>query len=293
MIIFPSGNFFINKKGLTIPNNRTIYFEENAILDFEKNDFIRYEILRIHSVENVNIYYANIIGDRNIHTGTKGEWGFGISIQDSDNIYLYKPIVKNCWGDGIFIGSEGKIVSKNIKIEGGLVDNNRRNGISVTSAISLSLSNIVAANSNGTAPESGIDFEPSHNWEFMENINVNNLTTFNNQEEGLLIVLVRLKAPKVKKVSININQHQDLYSKYGMAFMLEEKTIEGKLPIGTINIQNVSYTNNKVGNIRNFSQTPENNIKINITKLKPNRNIEQIFDNKVIPNNLIIKQISK
>ena len=292
-VVFPKGKFFINKKGLTIPSNTKVYFEENSVLHFEKNNMIRYEILRIHEVENVQVYYANIVGDRNTHTGKDGEWGFGISIQDSKNVLLYKPIVKDCWGDGIFIGSEGKIKSQDVTVDGGLVDNNRRNGVSVTSIIGLKLSNLIAANSNGTFPKSGIDFEPSLNWEFMEEVNVNNIVTFNNQEDGLLIVLVNLKAPREKNVSININQHTDLYSKYGMGLMLEKKELPGKLPLGFINIQNVNYKYNINGDIRNYSLIPDNKIKIMISNLKSNNKTDRVFNSQVVPNNLTIKNSGK
>lgn len=292
-VVFPSGKFFISKKGLTVPSNTKIYFEEDSELLFEKNDLRRYEILRIHDVENVEIYYANITGDRETHTGNTGEWGFGISIQDSKNIYLYKPIVKNCWGDGIFIGSEGKILSEDITVEGGLVDNNRRNGLSVTSVIGLQVSHFIAANSNGTFPKAGIDFEPSNNWEFMENADINNIVTFNNEEDGLLIVMAALKAQESKKVLIRINSHKDIYSKYGLGLMMENEKLPGKLPVGNILIQNLTYLNNKSGDIRNYSLRPNNNIKIIIDKLQSNNRNERIINSEIIPNNLTIINSAK
>lgn len=292
-IIFPMGTFKVNKKGLTIPGNTKVYFEENSILKLEKNNLIRYEILRIHDVENVEVYYANIVGDRYSHSGKEGEWGFGISIQDSKNIILYKPIVRNCWGDGIFIGSEGKILSKDITINGGLVDNNRRNGISVTSVINLNLLNTVAANSNGTFPKAGIDIEPSNNWEFIKNVNLVNIVTFNNEEDGLSIVLAALKASEIKSVTINIKQHKDVYSKFGMGLLMDNKKLIGKLPVGVIDIQNVSYEKNKVGSIRNYSQTPDNNIKINIRGIKSDNKLRNLLNREVIPDNLKIISVGK
>lgn len=287
-VVFPTGKFFINKKGLTIPSNTKIYFEENSELLFEKNDLSRYEILRIHDVENVEIYYANIIGDRESHTGNKGEWGFGISVQDSKNIYLYKPVVKNCWGDGIFIGSEGKILSENITVQGGLVDNNRRNGLSITSVIGLYISDFIAANSNGTFPKAGIDFEPSNNWEFMENAVVKNIVTYNNEEDGLLIVTAALKATDPKRVSIMIDSHKDTHSRFGLGLMMENEKLQGRLPAGNISIKNLTYSNNKSGDIRNYSLVPNNNIKIIIDKLQSNNAADRIISSRVIPDNLTI-----
>lgn len=292
-IIFPGGIFKINKKGLTIPSNTKIYFEENCLFQLEKNRLVRYEILRIHDVENVELYYANILGDRYEHLGKEGEWGFGISIQDSKNIMLYKPIVKDCWGDGIFIGSEGKILSKDVEINGGLVDNNRRNGISVTSVVNLYLSNIVAANSNGTFPKAGIDIEPSNNWEYINNVNLFNILTYNNEEDGLSIVLAALKAPASKVISIDVKKHMDLYSKFGMGILMDNKKLIGKLPVGVINIQNVNYEKNAVGSIRNYSQTPNNNIKININNIRSDLKLPNLLNQQIVPNNLKITNIGK
>jgi hypothetical protein len=37
---------------------------------------------RLHELTNVIIYSPTIIGEREEQTGSKGEWGFGISIED-------------------------------------------------------------------------------------------------------------------------------------------------------------------------------------------------------------------
>lgn len=271
-VIIPAGKFKINKQGLTIPNNTQLYFDENAVFQQEANNLIRSEILSIHGVQNVEIYFANILGDRETHIGTEGEWGFGISIQDSKNVTLYKPTVKNCWGDGIFIGSEGKILSENITVKGAFVDNNRRNGISVTSVIGLNLTDILATNSNGTSPMAGVDLEPSNNWEFMQNVNLKNIITFNNKEDGLLVVLVHLKAPDAKKVSINIDGHKDQFSRFGMAFYMDDDKFEGKLPKGILDVKNSDFKNNSGGSFRNYSVSKNNDISVKITNVSEDQN---------------------
>lgn len=122
-----------------------------------------YAIIDIVNSTHAYIENLTIIGDRDEHTGTGGEWGHGISINDSLNVTVNNITVKNCWGDGIYIGNVSddnpKEQCKNIKILNCIISNNRRNNISVINADNFLIDNCTIENSNGTAPEDGIDIE--------------------------------------------------------------------------------------------------------------------------------------
>src|SRR5690242_19873414 len=79
--------------------------------------------------------------------------------------------------------------SNNIFIDGAWIDNNRRNGISVIDGNNIKISNSVISNTNGTLPMSGIDIEPNNGFGELKNINIENVTTFNNSKFGILISL--------------------------------------------------------------------------------------------------------
>ncbi|MFJ7681470.1 right-handed parallel beta-helix repeat-containing protein [Peribacillus butanolivorans] len=195
-VIFSEGVYLIDAvKSIKLKDNINLQFNKDTILKALPNDKSSYEIIEIHDVENVSIKGNAVIeGERKEHTGTTGEWGMGISIRGSENIHLENLTVRDCWGDGIYIGStEKKNFNKNITIENSILENNRRQGISVISAINLKIVNPIVKDTRGTSPESGIDLEPNEPTDRLQNIEINNPSTENNKGFGILIFLENLK----------------------------------------------------------------------------------------------------
>ncbi|MGZ9868311.1 right-handed parallel beta-helix repeat-containing protein [Priestia endophytica] len=205
-VIFPKGTYYINTiQSIRLRENITLKFNDGVTLKAIPNASPNYEVLRIHDVSNVSLKgKVEIIGDRDQHEGDSGEWGFGISIRGSNNIYIEDPIISDFWGDGIYIGSTNKQdYSKNITISNPKMSNNRRQGISIISAINLKIINPIVNNTNGIAPESGIDLEPNNNQEYLQNIRILNPVLNNNKGYELLIYLENLENSK-NDVSITV-----------------------------------------------------------------------------------------
>jgi len=267
-ILMPNFPILINDNGLDIPNNTLVVFNLNSQIKLSPSDKTNYQVLRMHNKSNVTVYSPKIIGDRYEHLNTKGEWGMGISIVSSSNISIYNANITNCWGDGIYLGQRNGKTNENIKIEHALIDNNRRNGISVISVDGLEMSNVIISNTNGTSPESGLDFEPNHNSEFLKNINVNNLYTFNNKTNGVVVYLARLRGSVQKDVSITINNHTDRYSRISLGYSSvviqnkNDKQIDVPLK-GFINYINVdSYNSKHAFRVYDGSINDEINVKL-------------------------------
>src|SRR5699024_1807793 len=115
----------------------------------------------------------------------------------------------------IYVGHSGTH-SQNINIKGGVVDNNRRNGISITSVDNLSMQEILVANSNGTNPQTGIDIEPNSSNNEINNITISDVTTFNNYNNGVLVHLNKLPGKIRKEANIKINGFRDVSSGRGI-----------------------------------------------------------------------------
>lgn len=195
-VVLPKGTYLINSlKSVVLKDNITLEFKDGAILQSLPNGEERYEIVKIMDVKNVALIGdVRIIGERNEHLGTTGEWGFGISIIGSENITIENAYISDCWGDGIYIGSsEKKNYSKYVEITNPTLENNRRQGISVISVKGLKITDPTINNTNGTAPQSGIDIEPNFSTEYLKDIKIENLNTSNNQGYGLQIYLLNYK----------------------------------------------------------------------------------------------------
>lgn len=182
VINISQGDYYItiannSTDSIVIYSNTTVNLNGNIILN--PNDLINYNIVTIKQRNNIIIQGGgSIVGDVVTHTGTTGEWGMGIYIYDGNNITIKDVSVKNCWGDGIYIGQTENTVNNypiNILIDNVTITNNRRQGISITSVQNLTIRNCRILNTGAikfTAPGAGINIEPSIANAMLENINI-------------------------------------------------------------------------------------------------------------------------
>ena len=263
-ITMPNFPIAINYKGINIPSNRTITFQQKSSLSILPNSQPSYQALLISNSSNVKIINANLIGDRNQHTGTKGEWGMGIKIMSSKNIDIINSNIKNFWGDGIYIGRNANNVSycSGINVFRGILDNNRRNGISIVSGKDIIIENITIKNTNGTNPMAGIDLEPNSPDEFLYNINLNNISTINNKIDGIKVVLQKLV--NSNNILVNINNHDDIGSPNPLTVVGYDVATKAK---GILNYSNAKWNNDK--NIR-IQRELNSSINLNIQKININ-----------------------
>jgi hypothetical protein len=266
-VIFPDFPVLINSKGLSLKSNTTVVFAKNSKLILSPASASSYQIIRMHNISNTKLYYPNIVGDRNGHMGSTGEWGMGISIRGGSNHEVYNANVSNCWGDGIYL-ADGV---KNVTLYNPYVDNNRRNGISVVSANGVKMYNALASNTNGTQPMAGIDIEPNHNTDVIDNILVQNPITYNNKSQGVLFVLKSLAGPTGKNVNIDIVNHKDIGSNYGMGFYNGSKK-QGALPVqGNIHIVNPDWSGSRQSPIFMDKDMDNNQVNLKITHARAGR----------------------
>ena len=238
-IEFSSGTYLIDSiKSIRLKSNITLKFEKNSILKSLPNNAEGYEIIRIYNVKNIKLLGGvKIVGERNEHLGIKGEWGIGISIKGSKRIYIENSIITNCWGDGIYVGkSNTKLYSKDITLKNIKFENNRRQGISIVSVINLKAINIIANNTNGTKPSSGIDLEPNNQNEYMKNVVIIKLSTKNNEGYGLLFALGRL-SESPNSIDIRVSSTKDIKDNIGLFI---PNRITGKIKIGDEYILNTT-----------------------------------------------------
>ncbi|WP_374449216.1 hypothetical protein [Cloacibacterium normanense] len=267
VVIFPNFPIQINHLGLTLHSNSVLLFQENSKIILKENPNTHYEILRIHDVENVSVYFANIIGDRYKHTATNGEWGMGISVRGTKNVLLYAPTVKECWGDGIYLGispNTGNANNENVKIYKGVVNNNRRNGMSIISAQNLKVNKFVAANTFGTSPQAGIDVEPDSNTDIIKNLNFENVSVFNNETHGLLFVLGNLSGKKYDIGTVNVKNFKADTGYLGISFKLANDKEKHHNPTGIINVDNASFSNLSRAEFLSYDENRSNKINVKV-----------------------------
>ena len=143
----------------------------------------------IEAKGNTRISNLTIIGDRDNHIGTTGEWGIGINLSNSNCAHVENVTIKNCWGDGIYVGSEntdtGENGCANVTITNCIIDNNRRNGISIINCNKFIIDGCTISNTHGTTPQTGVDIERNHDNEITDGI-IKNCTFIDNHFSHIL-----------------------------------------------------------------------------------------------------------
>jgi hypothetical protein len=251
IVEFPNFPILINEVGLNIRSNSSLIFPENSLLKFASSDKISYKVLNFTKVENVTLFSPKIEGDRyrrKFPNKEDGSWGMGISIRSSKNIVINDAKIMHCWGDGVYIGGCNQAPHNNSIIFNNLfVDNVRRNGVSITCGKHVYFNDAHIVNTQGTAPESGIDIEPNLPTNIIEDINLINPFTENNANHGIVVSLGQLVGTAEKEVSINIEDHVDKNSGWGFTYasFRKEKLDEFRSLSGNVIVNNPKYSGNK------------------------------------------------
>jgi parallel beta-helix repeat protein len=146
--------------GISMRDNQRLTLSAGAILKAITTDSPAYNIVRCYDVSNVIIEGGTIQGERSTHTGVTGEHGFAVGIWGSDNVTIRDVVLKDCWGDGLFVDHVSSTPSTNIVIDKIRCTNNRRNGASLVWANKVRVSNSTFDSQTGTAPQAGLGIEP-------------------------------------------------------------------------------------------------------------------------------------
>jgi hypothetical protein len=154
----------VHVHGLITRDNSRIEFGPNGKLTSIPTSVERYCVLLLES-EGFVIDNPVIEGDRDTHTGTTGEWGYGLRVDfKGGNGVVNNPKITKCWGDSFVIVSD----------VGGVTFNNpygaysRRQGMSIIRGKGIVINNYHFEHISGTNPQSGIDFEPDTSTEQLE-----------------------------------------------------------------------------------------------------------------------------
>ncbi|GAA3410699.1 right-handed parallel beta-helix repeat-containing protein [Paenibacillus hodogayensis] len=164
--------------GVQLKSNVSLVLDQGAVFQALPNNQGTYMIISIFDCVRASVIGGTLIGERYTHTGTTGEWGMGIHIQRSQQVFVQGVNIRDCWGDGFYVrASSGTIVNC-------VCDNNRRQGMSIVSANNLYINGCVFQNTNGALPEAGVDIEPDNAADHVRHVVFENCQFLNNAGRG-------------------------------------------------------------------------------------------------------------
>ena len=238
-VFVPKGTFMVNAvTHIELNDNNTLKLDNEAIIKAITNGETHYSVLNIDNSDNVKISGGTIQGERDTHTGETGEWGNCISIiNGSTNIVIENIKLINGWGDGLYINNATDVKTHNL-----IIDNCRRNGISVISATNYLSDNDSISNINGTDPQFGVDVEPNSATDVLKNIVFRNLHTTSCTKGGFVAALDNLNATS-NPVNIKLINYLDTSSPIGIQ-LKKSSTLLGEFDI--INSTLIENQNNGI-----------------------------------------------
>ncbi len=189
VISVPDGIYMIDPVvSIQAASNVTLSLSRNAVLRAIPTAAKSSAVVLVSGTVNTKVVGGKIIGERNGHFGTNGEWGMGIRVVGSSNIRIDGVEISDCWGDGIYVGALGVgLESKNVTISSCIGRNNRRQGLSVTGCVGAVIDGCAFTDTNGTAPSAGIDLEPNAGLR-VSDVVIRRCTLARNAGYGLLLV---------------------------------------------------------------------------------------------------------
>ncbi len=179
---------------ISLASDQEILFEKGVVIESKPGRAFYTDgyLFRGVSLKNVKLrgQGATLKMRRDLFLGgspyKKSEHRHAIILYACQDVQLIGLRIQDTGGDGIMIGGLTKSsYNKNILVKEVLITNAYRNAISVISAENLTIDNAVLINTNGTSPQSGIDFEPDHETQRLVNFQVRRCIIMNNKRLGI------------------------------------------------------------------------------------------------------------
>lgn len=257
-----NGNYIVtihhvHPSSIRIPSNFHLKMAEETHLRVQPNNTPHYALLTLYNVDNSIVSGGNLTGDRYTHQYISGtganthEWGHLIYFVGAHNSVIDGVNIKEGTGDGIEIrgtehrNNDGSLKSHgretyNVTIKNCIIDDNRRDNISVTDGTNIFIEYNTILNagsgdsnsdvsSNGTSPRTGIQIE-SYKHNAPDNNSVYDLQLVTNLH--------------IRNNTFNYSYGNDLVLYNGETIYVYENTFKSKRAIGTqYSFNNKIYNN--------------------------------------------------
>lgn len=200
-VLIPDGTYLINALvSVQLKSDMTLRLSDGAVLKAMPNAEQGYSIVKIDNVSNANLFGGTLLGERDEHQGTGGEWGMGVYVNAASNISIVRTTAKNNWGNGFYVRG----ASRNIQVCSVMADNNRRQGMSIIAVDGMLVKDSIFRNTNGTAPQAGLDIEPNEN-DTVSNVRILNSHFVDNRGIGVQIYVAPRSVRSIRDVVVDGN----------------------------------------------------------------------------------------
>jgi hypothetical protein len=133
---------------------------------------------------------------------TSGEQRHCLNIADASNVTINGISCNDSGGDGLYVS-----YSTNVTVQDSVFDNNRRQGSSIVGGVNhIHYLRDHFTNTNGTAPQSGIDIEPNGPKDFLLDVRIEDSYTDGNAGDGLMVSTWLMNSTS-QPISVTVSGH--------------------------------------------------------------------------------------
>lgn len=180
-------------------SNVTVQFEAGVVVRAKTGGFpgANDSLLTVDDQEYVTLLGYGALLTMNYSEYTTGEWRMCLSLRSVRHTLVEGLTLTDSGGDGIYLGVSATNPSaprynSDVTLRNVVCDHHRRNSLSVISADGLLIEGCAFTRAVGTAPRSGIDFEPNNANERVANIVVRDCVLTKNTTTQLVFAVMKL-----------------------------------------------------------------------------------------------------
>lgn len=190
-VYIPGGTYLVDAvKSIRLRSKMHLKLASTAKLVCKPNSVTKAYVLYVYRVSDVEISGGQIVGDRDRHMGTTGEWGHCIQLRGASRVTVRDIRLSKGWGDGMSMGAAYVNgvwqVTTDVFIANIVSTQNRRQGLSIGRSTGVKVYDSEFSWTQGTAPECGIDIEPDPPG-VTKTVLIENCRLNNNKKYGLLV----------------------------------------------------------------------------------------------------------
>jgi len=207
----PSGGYNINP--ISFPANSSVFVDAGVTVTANSGYGDGVRMLNISS-SNVTITgesaAVSVFHMRKAEY-TSGEQRHCLNIANASNVTISGISCNDSGGDGLYVS-----YSTNVTVQDSIFDNNRRQGSSIVGGVDhIHYLRDHFTNTNGTAPQSGIDIEPNRWQDFLLDVKIEDSYTDGNAGDGLMVSTWKLDSTS-QPISVTVLRHHSTgNSRYG------------------------------------------------------------------------------
>ncbi|GAB3092996.1 right-handed parallel beta-helix repeat-containing protein [Lysobacter terrae] len=163
-VVVPAGVYLIDAvKTVKLRSRMHFQLDHDAKLVAKPNAADRYYVVNAYKIADVEISGGQVIGERNQHLGTTGEWGHCVMVRGCSRVTVRDMRMADGWGDGLSIGAADgttTVLSDDVVVANVVCSGNRRQGMTIGRAKNVRVYDSQFCYTGGIKPSCGIDIEP-------------------------------------------------------------------------------------------------------------------------------------